>query len=452
MKAFEDLKLSKPVLKALQEAELKTATPIQEKSFPKILSGRDMVGIAQTGTGKTLAYGLALLHTYRYSDDFNPAAIVLVPTRELVIQVVNELQMAAKYTSARIKGVYGGVTMSTQVEQLEGGMDILVATPGRLNDLVISQNIKLKRVRRLVIDEVDVMLEIGFRTQLNNIFDLLPSKMQHIMFSATMIEEVDEFIKRNFVTPQKVVIKESGTRLENIEQTAYWVKNFYTKVNLLSYLLRKKKEFTKVLVFAANKKQADKLQELLAEEFKDQTCVVHSNKSQNFRIRSLEEFESGKKRVLITTDIMSRGLDLKEISHVISMDAPTFPENYMHRIGRTGRAEQLGKSILFHTKKEEDARLEIELLMDYEIPTLDFPEEVEESHELLPEERQKVSGVHGESKKAKYQKEKGFHDKKEKNRKVNLGGPKSNMASKYKKPKTRGDKNFRQGKKNKKMW
>ena len=272
------------------------------------------------------------------------------------------------------------------------------------------------------------------------------------MFSATMTEEVAVLIEDFFVVPETIAIALSGTPLANIEQVCYPVKNYYTKVNLLIHLLRDKDVFNKVLVFAANKKSADRLFELLEEDFMSDVAIIHSNKSQNYRIRSVEQFATGEKRIIVATDVMARGLDLEKISHVINLDVPTYPENYMHRIGRTGRAEEQGNSILLYTEKEEELKEGIEGLMDYKIPVVDFPEEVEESDQLAPEERDRPKEIN----RGKYLSDadrlnSGFHEKKEKNNKENQGGSyRREIAKKYKKPKTRGDKNFGRRRKPKK--
>jgi len=343
----------------------------------------------------------------------------------------------------RSLGVYGGTNINTQAQAVAQGTDILVATPGRLFDLVMKGALRLKEIKKLVIDEVDVMLDLGFRYQLTNILELLPERRQNIMFSATMTDEVDALIDDFFKAPAKISIAVSGTPLDNISQLCYQVSNFNTKVNLLSYLLRDKEEFNKALVFVSNKKSADRLFEELEEAYNSEICIIHSNKSQNYRIRSIQQFDRGDNRILVTTDVMARGLDLDKISHVINFDTPTYPENYMHRIGRTGRAEEEGKTILFFTEKEVADKEAIESLMNYKIPLADFPSGVEVSHELIPEERPVQAEV--QVKRAVDKKNTGggaFHEKKEKNLKTNQGGSYLRKKKKHKKPQTRGDKNF----------
>jgi len=443
MNTFESFKLSVPLQNAIADLGFGSPTPVQEEAFPVILSGRDVVGIAQTGTGKTLAYMLPLLREIKYSKQLNPRILILVPTRELVLQVAEMTQSFARHMNIRVCGVYGGVNINTQKQKVALGCDILVATPGRLYDLALTGVLQLKGANKLVIDEVDVMLDLGFRYQLTNIFQLLPSRRQNIMFSATMTREIAELIDDTFRAPVKISIAVSGTPLENISQQCYEVENFYTKVNLLSYLLTDRKEFSKVLVFVSGKKNADKLFKSLEEKYGMEMGIIHSNKTQNYRLRAIQKFNESINRTLITTDIMARGLDLDRISHVINFDTPEFPENYMHRIGRTGRAEQQGKSVLFYTKKEEPAKEAIETLMHYKIPVMDFPAEVVKSRELTPEERPGLAGIKNiQRTPGKNETRPGFHEKKAKNKKTPQGGSyRRELAKKYKKPLTKGDKN-----------
>jgi ATP-dependent RNA helicase RhlE len=443
MSTFEKLNLSKALYRAIEGLGFEQPTPVQTEAVPVILSGRDVVGIAQTGTGKTFAYLWPILRDLKYSNQVNPRVLILVPTRELVIQGVEQAESLTKYSNTRVQGVYGGTNINTQKEAVVEGTDILVATPGRLYDLIQHDALRLNAVKKLVIDEVDVMLDLGFRFQLERIFEILPVKRQNIMFSATMTEEVDALIDEFFKAPVRISIALSGTPLDNISQVCYPVENYNTKVNLLAHLLADREEFRKVLVFVSSKKGADRLSEALEESHGPELCVVHSNKSQNYRLRSIEEFERGKNRILLTTDVMARGLDLERISHVINFDTPAYPENYMHRIGRTGRAEEQGNAILFYTRKEEAAKRDIEKLMDYVIPQAAFPGEVEISEELIPEERPKAEEIRLKTQKVTEASGGAFHEKKLKNTKTNQGGSYLRKKKKYKKPLTKGDKNFK---------
>lgn len=444
MATFQDLNLNTPLYNALDDLGFTTPTPIQEQAFNVVASGQDVVGIAQTGTGKTFAYMLPILKNLKYSRQDNPRVLILVPTRELVVQVVDEIEKLSKYINNRVLGVYGGTNINTQKQAVAEGLDILVATPGRLYDLALSRVLQLKSIQKLVIDEVDVMLDLGFRHQLINIFDILPERRQNIMFSATMTQDVDLLINDFFTQPERVSIAVSGTPLENINQSRYNVPNFYTKVNLLTHLLHDEEQFNKVIIFVAFKKMADRLFEQLDVFFKEELCVIHSNKTQNYRLRSIEQFREGHNRILIATDVMARGLDIENVSHVINFDTPEYPENYMHRIGRTGRAEREGASIVLTTEKEQDFIENIEALMKMTIPLLELPEGVEISTELIEEERPVIKERNNPTKRhAEDAPGPAFHEKSAKNSKVNLGGSyKYKMAAKYKKPKTRGDKNF----------
>ena len=446
---FRDLNLNTPLHNAIDDLGFETPTPIQTESFNVVASGKDVVGIAQTGTGKTFAYMLPILKNLKYSTQDNPRVLVLVPTRELVVQVVNEIEKLSKYINNRVLGVYGGTNINTQKQAVAQGLDIIVATPGRLYDLAVSRVLQLKSIQKLVIDEVDVMLDLGFRHQLMNIFDILPPRRQNIMFSATMTTDVDALITDFFINPSKISIAVSGTPLENITQQRYNIPNFYTKVNLLEEILHDKETFSRVLIFVAYKRMADRLFDKLAELFPSETCVIHSNKTQNYRLRSIEQFREGTNRLLVATDVMARGLDIDDVSHVINFDTPDYPENYMHRIGRTGRAERKGVSILLSTEKDQESRERIEELMKMKIDVLDIPEYVEVSKELIEEERNVIKERYNPTKRREEDSPgPAFHEKSEKNQKVNLGGSyRREIAKKYKKPKTRGDKNYNRRKK-----
>ena len=438
---FETLNLNKPLSNALSDLNITKATTIQERAFAPILSGRDIMGIAQTGTGKTFAYLLPILRSLKYSEQKFPRILILVPTRELVQQVVSETNKLGAYMSLRVLGVYGGANINTQKERVYEGMDILVATPGRLIDLVVSGVLRLKQVQRLVIDEVDEMLNLGFRSQLIRIFDFLPEKRQNLMFSATMIPEVEDLIKTFFNDPIKIEAAATGTPLSQIKTYGYHVPNYYTKLNLLEFLIQDE-DFSKVLVFVSNKKLADQLFEHLEEMYPEKVGVIHSNKSQNYRFRAVQDFEDGNTRLLIATDLVARGVDVSNISHVINFDLPESPESYMHRTGRTGRADKQGVAISFITLKEQTYQAGIEKLTGMDMNIEPLPEDVEISEMLTEDEIEKPKEINYLPKAKKVEKGGGaFHEKKEKNQKVNMGGSyRRKLKEKYKKPKTRGQK------------
>lgn len=439
---FADLNLNRFLLDALDEMGFVTPTPIQEKAFNVIMSSKDVVGIAQTGTGKTYAYLLPILRQLTYSEQKYPRVLIVVPTRELVVQVVDELEKLTPYINVRFTGVYGGTNLNKQKQIVYAGQDIIVATPGRLLDLALDGILKLKQIQKLVIDEVDEMMNLGFRAQLITLLDLLPKNRQSILFSATLTKEVNGLLDDFFKSPIKIEVASSGSPLDTIKQLAYPVPNFYTKVNFLVNLLQDKTTFNKVLVFVKNKKQANILFDELDFILPNEADVIHSNKTQNYRLRSVKNFEMGFFNILIATDIIARGLDLTNVSHVINFDIPDEPENYIHRIGRTGRAEQEGIAISFFTEEEADYLGEIELLMVKEIEVLDLPETIEVSTRLIDDEIPK-SELERNNEKKKVEEPRGaaFHEKKEKNSRVNLGGSyRREIAKKYKKPKTRGQK------------
>ncbi len=440
---FNDLNLNTPLRNALQELGYTIPTPIQYRVFSIVMSGRDVCGIAQTGTGKTLAYLLPCLRQWKFSKDKSPQILIIVPTRELVVQVVATIQSLTSYMSLVAVGIYGGVNINTQQLELMKGVDVLVATPGRFFDLAMNGAFKTKMIKKLVIDEVDEMLNLGFRTQLRNILDFLPPKRQNLLFSATMTEEVETLIDTYFNDPERVEAAPTGTPLENILQIGYEVPNFYTKVNLLELLLREDITMTKVLLFAATKQLADQLYEQIETKFPGTTGVIHSNKEQNHRFNTVKQFKEGNYRLIIATDIVARGIDIAEVTHVINFDVPEVPENYIHRIGRTGRADKQGIAITFITDKEKAALTAIETLMKYQVPVSALPANLTISDELTEEEKPKVfmKTEHIQPKKKDEERGPSFHEKSAKNRKVNvIIKHKDRMMRKYGKPIKRGAK------------
>ncbi|RYY48169.1 MAG: DEAD/DEAH box helicase [Chitinophagaceae bacterium] len=439
---FSDLNLNGPLLRALDEQGFTNPTTIQHKVFPVVLSGRDVCGIAQTGTGKTFAYLLPCLRLWKYSKENAPQILIIVPTRELVAQVVDAVKQLTTYMSVEVAGVYGGVNINTQKLAVAEKLDVLVATPGRLYDLMLDGSFKYKSIKRLVIDEMDEMLNLGFRTQIKNILDLLPEKRQNLLFSATIIPDVEMLMNDYFADPERVEAAPTGTPLENIEQVKYEVPNFFTKVNLLKLLLAEDAGMTKLLVFTASRKMADQLYEELEPSFAENIGIIHSNKEQNHRFNTVNQFKDGSYRFIIATDIVARGIDVAEVTHVINFDIPDTPENYIHRIGRTGRADKKGIAISFVTPRENAALEKIETLMDYKVPAKELPPHLAISSVLTDDEIPKV--VMKEIQVKIPRKEEvgpAFHAKSAKNSKVNnVIRRKDRMMKKYGKPKTRGQK------------
>ncbi len=421
MASFEDLKLPTSLTKAIQDLGFEKPTPIQEKAFSVILSGKDVMGIAQTGTGKTFAYLLPILKQWKFQKTDAPRVLILVPTRELVVQVVEEIEKLTKYMSVRTLGIYGGVNINTQKTAVYEGVDFVVGTPGRVMDLALDNVLRLDELQKLVIDEFDEILNLGFRVQLTSILSMIKGRRQNILFSATMTEEVDEVLEDFFDFPEEVSLAPSGTPLEKITQQVYKTPNFLTKINLLKKLMEDV-SLSRILIFVNSKRLADFLMEQLEEDFAEQLGTVHSNKTQNYRLNTMKLFQEGLLRGIVTTDIMARGLDISDVTHVINMQLPDSPEAYIHRIGRTGRADKEGIAISMVTPSEEEFLLQIELLMNKEINVIDIPEAVKIEERKLEFEKDKKK-VKFLMKKVKMDGGSAFHEKSDKNKKVNLGGP-----------------------------
>lgn len=439
---FRDLNLTNALWNALEVAGYTIPTTIQAKAFSVIMSGRDVQGIAQTGTGKTVAYLLPLLKMWAFNKNRHAQILIIVPTRELVVQVVEEANRLSQFMNVVVRGVYGGTNLKTQAFEVAEGVDILVGTPGRLLDLGYHGSLNLKAVKKLVVDEVDEMLALGFRAQLQHIMDLLPAKRQNLMFSATITEDVELLIESYFNAPEKIEAAPSGSPLSNINQYLYRVPNFNTKVNVLEYLLDTNLTMTKVLLFVSTKALADELFELISKKYPEHIGVIHSNKDQNFRFNAVKKFQDGTFRMLIGTDIIARGLDIEGVSHVINFDMPDEAQNYIHRIGRTGRADKKGEAISLVSDLETDIVLEVEEFMKYKIPLIPLPPQVEISDVLTEAELPKINMKNILGKLPKIEVEKSaFQEKKAKNKKINTKvRHKDKMFAKYGKPKTRGQK------------
>ena len=439
---FRELNLKKPLWSALDELGYQTPTTIQAVSFNPMMSGKDTIGIAQTGTGKTLAYLLPCLCMWKFSKEPHPQILIIVPTRELVAQVVSEVEKLTAYMNVVVGGVYGGTNMNTQTAMVLQGLDILVGTPGRILDLAASGSLQLKHAKKMVIDEVDETLSLGFRPQLLRIFEYLPVKRQHMVFSATLSTEVAEFLDAYLTNPIRIEAARAGSPIEKIDQVAYRVPNFLSKVALLQHFLDSAPENAKILVFVASRSLADRLFEALEPFYVESIGLIHSNKAQNFRFNTVEQFQSGEISILIATDLIARGIDVTDVSHVINFDIPENAENYIHRIGRTGRADKNGLALTFVTEKDNSALKAIETLMQKELEFASIPEEVDLTEELLEFEKPQLV-VPGKPIKLPKRENVGasFHEKKAKNKKVNVRyNHKKAMQEKYGKPKKKGGK------------
>lgn len=390
---FEDFKLNKQLIDAIALAGFTEPTEVQCKAIPRILSGQDVLGIAQTGTGKTAAYILPMLMKVKYAQGDVPRVLVLVPTRELVLQVTEQIEELSTNLDVRTIAAYGGVGMKTQLEQIADGCDILVATPGRLRELHAKNGVDLKGVKTFILDEVDRILDMGFVPQIQWVTTLLPRKRQNLFFSATFSDKVEKLAEDFIEFPQRIEVSPTSSTAETIEQEIYHVPNFQTKIHLLQHLLKDEETFHRVMIFAKTKHTVENIAKFLERKgATGEVRVVHSNKGQNARINSVNAFKGGEIRLLVATDVAARGIDVSMISHVINFDVPVVHQDYVHRVGRTGRAKNEGHAITFVTEAETYHINRIESMIDKKIPVKELPEDLiveetpfEESQEIKRE-------------------------------------------------------------------
>jgi ATP-dependent RNA helicase RhlE len=375
--SFEDFRLNKQLLSAIAESGYQHPSPIQLKAIPAVLAGHDVMGIAQTGTGKTAAYVLPTLMKIKYAQHPEPRALILVPTRELALQVAENISRYARFTDIRHVVVFGGIGPKSQIAQLKEGTDILVGTPGRILELYKEGHVILKKLQVFIMDEADRLMDMGFIRQIHSILEIVPRKRQNLLFSATMSTLVkkiaDDFLK----FPTIIEIEPDRKTATNVEQSVYYPPNFKTKRNLLVYFLETLPGFDRVLIFCRTKEIANRLYEYISLRFGEEAVrVIHGNKAQNTRINSINAFKEGNLRLLIATDVVARGIDVSHVSHVINFDVPFIYEDYIHRIGRTGRAAHLGDSITFCTDGELYHLQKIQQLIRQQIPEKQIPEAV----------------------------------------------------------------------------
>lgn len=378
---FKELNIAEPLLRALDDKGYENPTAIQEKGIPVALAGRDMLGIAQTGTGKTAAFALPILQhliaatpaqsrNERTSRKRNAAqrpirALVLTPTRELAIQIGDSFAEYGKYTSLKHTTIFGGVKQGAQVERLRAGVDILVATPGRLLDLIGQGVVKLDTITHFVLDEADRMLDMGFIGDIRRLLPMLPEKRQTLFFSATMPPQIAALSKSILSNPARVEVTPASSAVDRIEQRVYFVEKPEKKKLLISLLRHEEKS---VLVFSRTKHGADNISRLLVKSGIE-SASIHGNKSQNHRQRALADFKSGRVRVMVATDIAARGIDIEQLDLVINYDLPDAAETYVHRIGRTGRAGHTGMALTFCSQDEHPMVKDIQRLTGRRLAT-----------------------------------------------------------------------------------
>ena len=363
---FKDLDIIEPIQKALKEEGYKSPTPIQEKSIPYLLQGRDLLGCAQTGTGKTTSFAIPILqHIYNEGKSRkNIKAVILAPTRELAIQIGENFNTYSRYTNIKSLVIFGGVSQNPQTEVLKKGVDVLIATPGRMIDLYNQKFIDLDNVKYFVLDEADSMLDMGMIHDVKRIIKYLPKVRQNIFFSATMPKEISKLADSIFNNPVKVEVAPVSSTTQTIKQSIYFISSRNKKKLLIDLL--KDKSMESVLVFSRTKHGANKITKDLVNA-SITAEAIHGNKSQNARQLALNNFKNKKTRVLVATDIAARGIDIDELSHVINFDLPEVAETYVHRIGRTGRAGKSGTAIAFCSIEERNLYKSIEKLINKKI-------------------------------------------------------------------------------------
>ncbi|HLT88585.1 MAG TPA: DEAD/DEAH box helicase [Sphingobacterium sp.] len=377
MASFEDFKLNKQLQNAIVEAGYTVPTEIQQKAITPILAGQDVMGIAQTGTGKTAAFVLPMLMKLKYAQGNDPRALILSPTRELAMQIEEHIHLFSTYLDLRTVLLYGGLGPKTQKEQLAKGCDIIVATPGRFLDLYLEGDINTKSLKFLVMDEADKMMDMGFIGKIHRILEVVPRKRQNLLFSATMSELVRKIAGDFLAFPTVIEVTEQATPAQTVTQALYEVPNLKTKLNLLQHLLKDDESFHRIIVFCKTKTVADNVFHYLERKYgQEQVRVIHANKGQNTRINSINAFKEGNIRILVATDVAARGLDVSNVSHVFNFDVPIVIEDYVHRIGRTGRAFNNGDAITFCNPAEKYYVDKIEKLIRQKIPVYAIPEEV----------------------------------------------------------------------------
>jgi ATP-dependent RNA helicase RhlE len=376
---WQDFKLNKQLLDAIAEAGFESPTEVQQKCIPLIMGGQQIIGIAQTGTGKTAAYLLPILMKAKFAQGTEPRVLILVPTKELVVQVSKQTLALTKFTDLRLAAIYGGIGPKTQIEAIQAGIDILIATPGRFLELYLRKEVPVKQIKALVLDEADRMMDMGFMPQLRKIFEVIPNKRQNLLFSATYPVKVERLAEEFIEFPVRVEITPQATVARKVEQELYRIPNMRTKINFLEHLLQDKETYSRVMIFARTKETADNVFKYLDRKHLGPAKVVHSNKGQNTRINSMNEFKEGNLRILVATDVASRGIDVVNVTHVINFDVPFVYEDYVHRIGRTGRAFQSGKAISFVTNAELYHIDKIQKIIREKIAVKELPSSIEVS-------------------------------------------------------------------------
>lgn len=411
-RTFQQFGFNKQLLDAIFDAGYTEPTPIQAKSFPAILGGQDVMGIAQTGTGKTAAFVLPVLRMLNYAQGDHARALILVPTRELGLQIGEHIELLAKNLDLRTVVLYGGVGPKSQIAALEAGVDLIVSTPGRFLDLYLEGHIVTKSIRQMVMDEADKMMDMGFISKLHRILEVVPRKRQNLLFSATMSDLVHKISGDFLEFPVVLEVSEQATPAVTVDQLLYHVPNHKTKVNLLKYLFDRD-GIERAIVFCRTRVAADQIFNYLEHTYgPDDVRVIHANKGQNTRINAINAFKAGEVRILVATDVAARGLDVSNVSHVINFDVPIVIEDYVHRIGRTGRALNQGDALTFCNPAEAYLVRAIEKLIRQQIPVADLPDKVFIEETGFKEKQEMDRAIDNQKKKDNPDFKGAFHEKK----------------------------------------
>jgi ATP-dependent RNA helicase RhlE len=431
---FEDLKLTRQFLDAIDELGYSEPTEIQELAIPRIFAGQDLVGIAQTGTGKTAAYLLPLLQTLKYAQGDEPRCLILVPTKELVVQVEKSVAALAKNTDLRWVAMFGGIGPAAQAKKVQEGVDVIIATPGRFMEIYAKRVLFTRKIKHVVLDECDRMMDMGFWPQLREIQETMPQKKQQLLFSATFPTKVERIADNFLLFPSRIEVTPQATPAETVEQRLYEVPNFKSKLNLLIHLLRTDETMTRVMVFVKTKEEATSIGKYLERMEIGELRMLHSNKGQNARINAIDDFKSGDVRVLVSTDVTARGIDVFEVSHVLNFNIPSHYEDYVHRIGRTGRAFKTGVAVSFMDQSEEYHVRQIEKLIRQKIELTKVPEGVVIEETPKTEFIDQMREIDRQKRKENPDFKGAFHEKKHK---ASLKNKKVSASSKSKKFKKR---------------
>ena len=429
---FEELKLTRQFIRATEDAGYERPSPIQEKAIPPIRAGQDVIGIAQTGTGKTAAFLLPTLQKLKFPQGLDPRAVVLAPTKELVLQIHQEAVQFARHTELRCLALYGGIGYKEQLAAVQAGQDLLIATPGRFLEIYQRGGFNPKKITTVVLDEADRMMDMGFMPQLRLVQELVPSKRQNLLFSATFPERVQRLADEFLLWPTRVEATPQSTPVATVKQYQAALPNVNTKLHYIKHLLTERFPEARVMVFVREKDQAEQIGRALEGPLAGSVRTIHSNKGQNSRIHAMDLFREGAIRCLVSTDVASRGIDVPETSVVINFSVPRDPHDYVHRIGRTGRAFREGVAITLVDPSEGYALERIVELTSTPIEPLELPEDLPIEETPRWEKQAQARTIDGEMRKRDPNYKGAFHEKKKKSAKGNRPAKKGNRPPKPK--------------------